>query len=164
MTQNPNSTILQLSEFLQKPKIGNFDQSFEKLNALSPQFFRSDDDQKNIAEIEPFWGLFVARHGPPMRQMGYISEEKCLPVLESYCTELEGKMTLANLAAEVSNLAEIEYHRFDLLSSRMDSVAVGLTNMINQMTIIEKHSYEHYLNLTAMITKSREMDETDKIS
>lgn len=159
--RDPNGTILQLSDFLQKPRTGNFDQSFEELNALSPQFFRSGDDQKNIAEIKPFSGHFAARHGALMRQMGYMSDAECLSALESYCTELEGKTAQANLAAEVSKLAEAEYHRFDLMSTRMNNVDVVLTNMINQMTIIEKHGYEHYLNLTDMITGLKRPDETE---
>jgi hypothetical protein len=133
VADDPNGTIQQLSEFLQKPKIGDFDQSFEELNALSPQFFRSGNDQKNIGEIKPFLGRFAARHGQLMREMGYMSETECLSALELYCTEIEQQLTPPDMATEVAKLASAEYQRFDLLNERMNSFEKLYAGLLEQM-------------------------------
>jgi hypothetical protein len=61
-----------LGEFLQVEPKQAFNISFSELQKLNPKFFRSADDAKSLADIEPFIDLFIEHHGPTMRELGYL--------------------------------------------------------------------------------------------
>jgi hypothetical protein len=61
-----------IGEFLQVEPRQSFKISFSELQKLNPQFFRSADDAKSLADIQPFIDLFLEHHGPTMRELGYL--------------------------------------------------------------------------------------------
>ena len=61
-----------LGEFLEVEPKQAFNISFSELQKLNPKFFRSSDDAKSLADIEPFIDVFLEHHGPTMRELGYL--------------------------------------------------------------------------------------------
>lgn len=84
-TRRPNTLLLKyedlrdsttracerISEFLQRPQTGDFDLTFEDLHKIYPNFFRSGNNERNIAEMKPHLELFDSIHGETMRELGY---------------------------------------------------------------------------------------------
>jgi hypothetical protein len=65
-------TLAAISAFIGRPQRQAFDISFDRLHALSPNFFRSGSDAANIAELDaPAARLFEQQHGDTLRALGY---------------------------------------------------------------------------------------------
>lgn len=64
----------QISSFLGVPQLAPFQHDFAMLHAREPGFFRSGDNQRNIAELAPYMDLFNQMHGTLMRELGYAAE------------------------------------------------------------------------------------------
>lgn len=65
-------TLKKISAFIGVPQSQEFDVSFDRLHALSPSFFRSGSNRKNIAELNSEEEqLFEQMHGVTLRALGY---------------------------------------------------------------------------------------------
>ncbi|HMH65198.1 MAG TPA: sulfotransferase domain-containing protein [Rhizomicrobium sp.] len=70
-------TLAAISAFIGRPQLQAFDISFNRLHALSPNFFRCGSDAANIAELDaPAAKLFERQHGDTLRAMGYGGEAR----------------------------------------------------------------------------------------
>lgn len=67
-----------ISSFLRVPQLAPFQQDFAMLHAREPGFFRSGDNQRNIAELTPYLPLFNHVHGRLMSELGYAGDEDAL--------------------------------------------------------------------------------------
>lgn len=66
------ATLKKISAFIGVPQRQAFDISFNSLNALAPDFFRSGSNRKNIAELtSEEEQLFEQMHGVTLRALGY---------------------------------------------------------------------------------------------
>lgn len=60
-----------IGQFLGIAPLKPFEVSFADLQKLNPRFFRSADDAKSLAEMQPYMDLFMKHHGATMRELGY---------------------------------------------------------------------------------------------
>lgn len=69
---HPEETIAQLAQFLGTTPNGSFEGDFAKLQATSPDFFRSGSNAKNFAELtSDQLDKFDSLHGELMYELGY---------------------------------------------------------------------------------------------
>ena len=71
LTRSPKDACSKIASFLGKPPVNDVTASFADLHQRFPAYFRCGNDEKNIAEIEPYKKLFDSIHGDVMREFGY---------------------------------------------------------------------------------------------
>lgn len=72
LTSDPEPQCEAISEFLELPQLAPFAQTFDELHRFNPRLFRTASNERNIAEFEPHLNSFLNRHGPMMKELGYL--------------------------------------------------------------------------------------------